>query len=334
MPGLVRTGVIAGRRSPSKGDTVILVTGGLGFIGLHTGRALIDLGEDVVLTQYRVAREPDFIKPDLGKHAFVEQLDVADADGFERIGAKYPITGIVHMAVPGLNALNAADDYRTNMNGLLNCLQYAEKWEVKRITVASSNTVYTGVKEIPEREDIPLSMAPNGPTEAFKKAFEILGTQYANRTGLSYANLRISGIWGPLYHSMMNLQSRLVHAAVHGRDFDPGPRGPAFAGAGHDITYVKDTGKGCAMVQLAETLNHKTYNVSSGRPTINHEFVAAIQKVIPEFDPKLPDNPNGAAPVNYQDLTRVREEIGFEPDWDTERAVADYIAWLRAGNPE
>ena len=55
-----------------------LVTGGLGFIGLHTARALLDRGEDVVLTQYRVAREPDFIKPELGKRAFIEQLDVAD----------------------------------------------------------------------------------------------------------------------------------------------------------------------------------------------------------------------------------------------------------------
>ena len=55
-----------------------LVTGGLGFIFLQTPRSLLDMGEDVVLTQYRVAREPDFIKDELGKRAFVEQLDVSD----------------------------------------------------------------------------------------------------------------------------------------------------------------------------------------------------------------------------------------------------------------
>lgn len=296
----------------------------------------MDMGEDVVLTQFRVARGPDFIKAEIGKHAFIEQLNVADTDGFERIGRKYPITGIVHMAVPALNSLNPADDFQTNMLGLLNCLQYAERWQVKRISVASSNTVYAGIAEMPEREDMLVTLSPRNPTEAFKKAFEILGAHYADRTGIDYVNLRISGIWGPLYHSMAQPQSRLVHAAVHDREFVPGPRGPAYAEDGHDITYVKDTARGCAMVQLADKLTHRTYNVSSGRPTLNREFVAAVQRVVPGFNPELPPghNPNGPGQANYQDLTWVREDVGFEPEWELEDAVADYIGWLRAGNPE
>src|SRR5687768_4644808 len=102
---------------------MILITGGLGFIGLHTARALIDEGEQVVLTQYRVAREPDFIKPELGKNAFIEQLDVTDGERMLEVGKKYKITGIVHLAVPGLGALSPADDYKVNMNGLLNVLE-------------------------------------------------------------------------------------------------------------------------------------------------------------------------------------------------------------------
>ena len=89
-----------------------LITGGLGFIGLHTARACLDAGEDVVLTQYRVAREPDFIKSELGKRAFVEQLDVTDKDRLREIGNKYKITGITHLAVPALNALSPADEMR------------------------------------------------------------------------------------------------------------------------------------------------------------------------------------------------------------------------------
>src|SRR5665213_3766458 len=105
---------------------MILVTGGLGFIGLHTARALIDCGEDVVLTQYRVAREPDFIKGEIGTHAFVEQLDVTDAERLAEIGKKYPITAIAPLAVPGLGALSPADDLRANMFGLINMLEAAE----------------------------------------------------------------------------------------------------------------------------------------------------------------------------------------------------------------
>ena len=91
---------------------MILVTGGLGFIGLHTARALLDVGETCVLTQYRVAREPDFIKDEVGKRVFVEQLDVTDTDSFMAIGKKHKIDGIVHLAVPVDDAALALEDVR------------------------------------------------------------------------------------------------------------------------------------------------------------------------------------------------------------------------------
>ena len=51
---------------------MILITGGLGFIGLHTAKRFVDAGEKVVLTHYRVRREPDFIKAEIGKSVFIE----------------------------------------------------------------------------------------------------------------------------------------------------------------------------------------------------------------------------------------------------------------------
>ena len=40
---------------------MILVTGGLGSIGSHTARALLDLGESVVLTAHRSAQLPEYL---------------------------------------------------------------------------------------------------------------------------------------------------------------------------------------------------------------------------------------------------------------------------------
>ena len=40
---------------------MILVTGGLGMIGAHTARALLDLGEDVVVTSHRSGGVPSFL---------------------------------------------------------------------------------------------------------------------------------------------------------------------------------------------------------------------------------------------------------------------------------
>ena len=194
-----------------------LITGGLGFIGLHTARAFLDLGEDLVLTQYRVNREPPFIKDELGKRAKVEQLDITDKDRLMEIGRTHKIDKIVHLAVPGLGALTPLEDFTVNMQGLINVLEAGREWECSRIGLGSSTAVYAGIYEGGvNREDMRLTLAGGGPTGTWKKCFELIGNYYKDRAELDVVMLRIAGIYGPLYHSMANLPSRLVHAAVKG----------------------------------------------------------------------------------------------------------------------
>jgi UDP-glucose 4-epimerase len=313
-----------------------LITGGLGFIGLHTARALLDIGEDLVLTQYRVAREPDFIKDELGKRAKVEQLDVTDKARLDEIGRTHKIDRILHLAVPGLGALSPLDDFTVNMQGLINILEAGREWEVSRIGLGSSLAVYQNARgeNGVNREEQPLAMTGGGPTGTWKKSFEIIGAYYADRTGLDIVNLRIAGIYGPLYHSMSNLPSRLVHAAVKGEP--PTLRGDTYAEDGTDMTYVKDCGRGLALLMKAEKLNHKTYNVATGRASTPGELVSAIQSVIPSFDGSFLKE--GATPGNpgptYSDISRIKADTGYEPQYPVEKSVPDYIAWLRAGNPE
>ncbi|HYZ82693.1 MAG TPA: NAD-dependent epimerase/dehydratase family protein, partial [Solirubrobacteraceae bacterium] len=74
-----------------------LITGGLGFIGSHTARALLDLGEHCVVTRHSATRVPDFLQPELGSQLHVEPLDVEDAAALLELGKRYAITGIVHL---------------------------------------------------------------------------------------------------------------------------------------------------------------------------------------------------------------------------------------------
>ena len=315
-----------------------LVTGGLGFIGLHTARSLLDQGEDVVLTQYRVAREPDFIKPYLGTRAFVEQLDVSDYDRLMEIGEKHKIDRIAHLAVPGLGALSAEDDFRINMFGLFNMLRAGDKWECKRVGLASSGAVYGGARSTDgtNKEDMPLPVntAGGGATGTWKKAFELIGSYWQGRTGLDVTMLRIAGIYGPLYHSMSNLPSRLVHAAVKGEA--PQLRGDTYAEDGGDSTYVKDCGDGIALLMLADKLNYNCYNIGAGRATTAGELVSAIQSVIPNFKGdflKEGHSPNSRG-NSYGDLSRIKADVSYEPKWPAEKSIPDYINWIKAGNAE
>jgi UDP-glucose 4-epimerase len=311
---------------------MILITGGLGFIGLHTARSLLDLGEDVVLTQYRVARDPGFVKQELGKRAFIEQLDATDGEKLMEIGKRHKITGIIHMATPGLGALDAAGDYKVNMYSLLNCLEAAEAWGVKRLGIASSVTVYNGVDDGPYREDMPLRMTPTNPVEAYKKAYEIVSTHYALRTGLDIVLLRMGYIYGPIYHSMGNAVSRLTHAAVKG--VAPELRAEIYEDDAQDYCYVRDCGRGVALLQTADKLQHQAYNIGGGRASSNKEFAAAIRRHYPSA--QLPMQPGASAPRKhpYMDITRIKSDVGYEPEYSVEKAMDDYIAWLRAGNAE
>jgi UDP-glucose 4-epimerase len=113
------------------------------------------------------------------------------------------------------------------------------------------------------------------------------------------------------------------------------PRPPAFAEDATDLCYVKDCGRAIALLQLAPTLNHRTYNVASGRVTTNGEVAAAIRAVVPDARIDLPEgrDPDGPERDIHLDVTRLRQDTGFRPAYDTGRAVADYVDWLRAGNP-
>ncbi|MFN0070671.1 MAG: NAD-dependent epimerase/dehydratase family protein [Chloroflexota bacterium] len=314
-----------------------LITGGMGFIGLHTAKAIIDAGEDVVLTMWRTKREPDFIQPYLGNRAKVEVVDVADGPALAEVGKKYSVDGIVHLAVPGLGALTPAEDFKTNMDGLLHILQVAEELKVKRLSVASSVAVYSGLADGPYSEDDPLPLPSHNPTEAFKKSFEILGLHYAERAGMDVVMLRIAGIWGPLYHTMANLPSRLTHAAVKGQDpnLAGGRGGVPYADDAGDICYVKDCAQGIQKVHLAESLPRKVYNVGGGRATKWGELLAAVQTAVPGFTAQLnPGSGPGHKNNPYLSLAHTTADTGYKPAWSLNDAVKDYADWLKAGNAQ
>ena len=310
----------------------VLITGGMGFIGLHTARALVDAGEDVVITWYQTWREPDFIKEEYGKRVIIEQGDVSKGSVIRDIALKHKVDGIIHLAVPGVAALSAADDYRTNMTGLIDALEAAREAEVRRICVASSIAVYHSMGDGPYSETDRLPMESANPTETYKKAWEILGMHYASRTGIELINMRIGGIWGPLYHSGMNLPSRVTHAAVKGVDPEyMGGRVP-FRGDNADIFYVKDTAKGIQTIYTADKLEHNIYNIGAGHNITNGDIELAIKKAVPGSKAVFQDGEGPAHKKNAYMKSERLASLGFTTDWSVDDAIADYAGWLQAGN--
>src|SRR5580704_14093875 len=273
---------------------MILVTGGSGFIGSHTVRALAALGESCVIIQRRSAEVPVYLA-DLP--VVSEQADVADLDALRAVGARYKITRIVHLAgypAPrgSVGGIEATEDL---LRGLLNIVRVASEWEVGRIGLASTIGVYGGVQHVgPLTEDMPVLLTAPHPIPRSKKIGELLGEQLAEATGIEIVNLRISGTWGPNGHEDPFFAApALIHAAARRRPLDlSGLLVPAQLDDGLDLCYVKDTGRAIALLQLAEKLNHRTYNVASGRVTTNADIIAAIHEIDPGTSLDLPDGPS------------------------------------------
>jgi UDP-glucose 4-epimerase len=310
---------------------MILITGGLGFIGSHTARAFLDLGHSCLLAQRRTARRPDFLAGDIGTRALVERVDITDREALLEIGRHHTITGIVHLASVAFSPSGPVDELRANTLGLLNVLEAAQEWEVPRVGVASTIGVYMGTQATPLREELALPVVAMHAIPVFKRSAELFAMLVADHAGFEIANYRIGAIWGPLgaERSPFFATPQLVHAAVEGRPGDLSDP-PIYADDGGDMCYVKDCGRAIALLQTAPKLNHQTYNISAGYPTKNADVAAAIKAVIPDAPIELAagGNPDGL----YLDITRLREDTGFTPTYGIERAVADYVAWLRAGH--
>ncbi len=300
----------------------VLVTGGLGMIGAHTARALTDLGDQVVVTSHRRAEVPSF----LAGRVTVEALDVTDRDAFLALGERHQIGAIVHLAgsVPGDDPVAFL---RTETTGLLNALDAARTWRVRRFAVASSLGVYAGCPEIPWHEGLALPSAPLPHLiVAFKKAAEPLVTHALQGSGVEPLVLRIGTIWGPLIdpESPFNPIPPYLSAVLRGESPPP-----LHADDGGDLCYAPDAGRAIALLTTAPALRHDTYDVSSGRPFTNRELVEALEQVSGRPLELLPGRRHGPGEDPYLDIARLAGETGFTPRFDVAAAVADYVAWRR-----
>ena len=315
---------------------MILVTGGLGSIGSHTARGLLDLGESVVLTAHRSTELPEYLADEPGGRVVVEPLDTTDEASFLDIGKRHEITGIVHLAVARYDLPDPVEYLRASTLGLLNALEAARTWGVRRFSIASTIGVYAGLDEVPYGEHARLPMVAAHQIPVFKKAAEPLAALIGDSAGFDTVSLRVGTIWGPLGvpDNPFTPLPRLLSAAVWGEDPDLTPPRPvAYAEDATDLCYVKDCGRAIALLMLAERLNHRIYNVSSGRLVRHREVVDAINAAVPGANITLPAGRNPDRPQDfYLDTSRLHADTGFRPEYDVERAVPDYVDWLKGGH--
>ena len=172
----------------------VLITGGAGFIGSHIVDRLLREGHAVVVVDNLVTGK----KKNLNPEARFYKMDVLSPK-IKKVIQKEKPDLISHHAAQMDVRRSVADplfDAQVNILGLLNLLENAVRFGVKRVIFASSGGAIYGEQQIfPAPETHPTH--PLSPYGISKLASEHYLYYYQQVSGLSYVSLRYANVYGP-----------------------------------------------------------------------------------------------------------------------------------------
>lgn len=308
---------------------MILITGGGGFIGLNTAKYLVDEGEGVVLLKRRPFQIPPFLKQYEGNQVKVVAGDILELPFLYSLVKEYKIESIIHLA-----SMHEPEIlYRVlkaNVEGTTEILETARIFGLRRVTFCSSEAVYLPADNSQLfREEMAFSLHSPDYISATKKAGEHICHLYAKQYAMSVPIVRPPRVWGPLYHSGIQPIQLMVENSITGKFSNFSRLDGDKLG---NFVYIKDCARAIGMIHLAPKLSNNVYNVSD---IIRHslsEFKQAIMEFIPEANISLGgpgENSTDDPPMN---IDRIREDLGFTPEYDLKKGIKDYLGWLKEGN--
>ena len=301
-----------------------LITGGTGFIGAYITRLLVQEGEEVVV--YDVDPRRDILEYLMGKEESdrikVIRGDVTDLAHLIHVVQEYNITKIIHMAalLSAESSANPTLALRVNCDGTANILEAARILGLEKMVYASSASVF-GLPEKYEQEYVP-NDAPHYPASVYaasKSLNERVAEHYFREYGVDSVGLRFATVYGTGQRGGVSA-SRTEELMVKPALGKPGivPHGDATI----NWLYVEDAARVAVMASKKATTETRAFNIDGDIRSVA-EAADCIRKLIPGADIKL--LPGHVLFAMKLDTTRIREEIGYHPQWPIERAMKKII---------
>lgn len=335
---------------PENGRKVI-VTGGAGYIGSHTVVELTHAGYEPIIIDNFVNAEKSAIQgieSILQRKVKVYEGDCADKALLEKVCQEEGIiSGIIHFAAykaVGESVAQPLKYYRNNIDSLLTLLELSQAYNTTQLVFSSSCTVYGQPDALPVTEESPKKPAESPYGNTKQVCEEILEDSYKSKAAIKAIALRYfnpigahpSAAIGELPLGVPNNLVPFVtqtaagireKLTVFGDDYDT-PDGTCV----RDYIHVVDLAK--AHVSALQHLEQQAepffdvFNIGTGRGNTVLDVLKTFEQVNKiklnyTIGPRRP----GDVEKVYADVTKSRNELGWQTELDLADALKDAWRW-------
>ena len=310
----------------------LLVTGGAGFIGSNFARYWVDAhpGDGVVvydLLTYAGNREN---LADLDSQVRFVQADIADVDAAEKVMRDEPIDVVVNFAAESHNSLAVVDPgrfFRTNVMGTQSLLEACLRAGVGRFHHISTCEVY-GDLDLDSDESFSEESPyrPRTPYNASKAGADHAVRAYHETFGLPVTITNCCNNYGP-YQFPEKVIPLFTVKALDDESL------PLYASSQNrrEWLHVLDHCRAIEAVLLRGRVG-ETYNVGSGLERSVEEIADVVLDALGKpasLKTTVPDRP-GHDRRYLLDSSKIRAELGWEPQVPFEDGLADTVRWYSA----
>lgn len=306
-----------------------LITGGLGFVGSHLARKLVELGEDVVL--FDLVSQSKLIE-DIKDKVKIVRGDLSNWAQVLHGVKEYDVDCIYHAGalLSATAEENPLAAYMVNANGTFHVLEAARLFDVKKVIYLSTAATYgPGLPERISDDEVQKPTTMYGVTKVF---CERLGEYYHRKFGLNFRGARLPSIIGPgrggggasVYTSL------IIQEPAAGRLYkvfvDEEAKTP--------IVYIKDAVQALIQLEQADenSLKRRVYNIEGFAPTAI-ELANAVKKYIPEARIEFHPIPEMVDIVHNWpqeiDGSYAREDWGWKTRYTLDGMIEDFIEEFR-----
>jgi len=313
----------------------VLVTGGAGYIGSHTCKALSEAGHEPIAYD-NLSSGHDWAV----RWGPLEVGDILDPARLAEVFARHRPEAVMHfaaLAYVGVSVRDPSSYHRTNVVGTLNVLDAARAAGVARIVFSSSCAIYG----IPERVPIAIdtSQCPVNPYGWTKLAGERMLAEHCRAYGLAAVALRYFNAAGadpaasigedhePETHliplALDVAAGRRPQLDVYGQDY-PTPDGTCI----RDYVHVCDLADAhVRALEACEPGAMRAANLGVGRGYSVHEVVDAVRRVTGcEVPARIAPRRPGDPPALVADASPASTLSGWSARWTDLDAIIE-TAW-------